>query len=57
MEFEFGSPRLDSAVAASKFNETDGFAEKRAGHIVLQDHSDDAWFRNLRIRRLSPASR
>jgi hypothetical protein len=24
----------------------------REGHIILQDHGDEAWFRNLRVRRL-----
>ena len=31
----------------------DDFIERRRGHIVLQDHSDDVWFRNIRIRELN----
>jgi len=50
VEFEFGSALLDSAYQKSKFNQYPGFHEKRKGHIVLQSHKDDAWFRNLKIR-------
>ena len=52
MEYELGSPAMDSAVAHSKFRSIPGFAEHRAGHIVLQDHVDEAWYRNIRIREL-----
>ena len=30
----------------------DGFAGSAAGRIVLQDHGDEVWFRNVRVRRL-----
>jgi hypothetical protein len=52
VEFEIGSPTFDSLLAASKYREIEGFADKRAGHIVLQDHNDDTWYRNLKIREL-----
>jgi hypothetical protein len=54
--FGFGSPQLKAAVANSKFRETERFADKRSGHIVLQDHGDDAWFRSIKIRRLVPST-
>jgi hypothetical protein len=37
-------------VAASKFKEIAGFAQTRRGHILLQDHGGEAWFRHIRIR-------
>ena len=52
VEYELGSPAMDSAVARSKFRSIPGFAEHRAGHIVLQDHVDEAWYRNIKIREL-----
>jgi hypothetical protein len=52
VEFELGSPEMDSLVAASKYDVVPGFADRRRGHIVLQDHGDDVWFRNIRIREL-----
>jgi hypothetical protein len=27
-----------------------GFAKNASGHICLQDHGDDVWFRNIKIR-------
>ncbi|WP_193211588.1 3-keto-disaccharide hydrolase [Luteolibacter marinus] len=34
----------------SKFAKVDGFAGPAAGHILLQDHGDEVWFRSIRIR-------
>ena len=51
VEFDFGSKRLADALARSKFKETD-WAKQPLGHIALQDHHDEAWFRNLKIREL-----
>ena len=36
----------------SKFSKMDDFAGPAAGHLLLQDHGDEVWFRNLRIREL-----
>ena len=52
VEYELGSPAMEAALAASKFKSMAWFAQRRTGHIVLQDHGDDAWFRNLKIREL-----
>ena len=52
VEFEFGSKELDEAYKISKFNKIAGFQYKRKGHIVLQNHNDESWFRNIKIREL-----
>lgn len=39
-------------VAASKFAKMPGFAQFKSGHIDLQDHGNDVWFRNIRIKAL-----
>jgi hypothetical protein len=52
VEFDLGTPAMDSALAASKYRNIPHFAERRAGHIVLQDHGDEVYYRNIRIRSL-----
>jgi hypothetical protein len=54
LEFDLATPRFEELVAASKYRDIPGFADKRDGHIVLQDHGDAVWFRNIRIRELTP---
>ncbi|WP_163381985.1 DUF1080 domain-containing protein [Cyclobacterium sp. SYSU L10401] len=39
-------------VADSKFAQWEDFATFKEGKIALQDHNDDVWFRNIRIKRL-----
>jgi len=50
LEYECGSEKVKTAVANSKFKNTSGFGEKVKGHILLQDHNSEVWFRNLKIR-------
>ena len=52
LEYELGSAPVKAAVAASKFKNASGFGDKIRGHIMLTDHHDECWFRNLRIREL-----
>jgi hypothetical protein len=57
VEFDLGTPRLDSLLERSKYKAIPGFAERRRGHIVLQDHGDEVYFRSIKIRELNGASR
>lgn len=50
VEYEFGSKELEEAYKESKFHKIPGFQEKRKAHIVLQDHIEEAWFKNIKIR-------
>ncbi len=54
LEYDVGTPHFDSLLAASKYAPIEHFAELRAGHIVLQDHGDDVWFRNITIKVIEP---
>ena len=53
LEYQCGSPALKSAVAESKFKGHPRFGDRLKGHILLQDHHSQVWFRNLKIRDLS----
>jgi hypothetical protein len=52
VEFDLGTARMDSALAASKYRVIPSFADRRRGHIVLQDHGDEVYFRNIKVRPL-----
>jgi hypothetical protein len=52
VEFELGTPRMDSLLANSKYRSIQNFAQRRKGHIVLQDHGEEVYFRSLKIRVL-----
>jgi len=52
VEFERGGEKLKQHIAESKFKTTKGFGETAKGHILLQDHGDAVWYRNIKIRTL-----
>jgi len=52
VEFELGTAHMDSLLAASKYKTIPGFGQKRRGHIVLQDHGDEVYFRSIKVRPL-----
>ncbi len=52
VEYEIGSEEFNQYLAASKYKDIQGFADNRKGHIVLQDHNDDVWYRNIKVRPL-----
>jgi Domain of Unknown Function (DUF1080) len=53
VDFDLGTPRMDSLLAKSKYHTIPGFADRRAGHIILQDHGDEIYFRSIKVRPLS----
>lgn len=57
VEFDLGTPHMDSLLAASKYHTIPGFADHRSGHIILQDHGDEAYYRNIKIRELHDSPR
>lgn len=53
LEYNIESSSFESLIQKSKFHDIPGFADKKKGHIVLQDHAEEAWFKNIKIRRLN----
>ena len=50
LEYELGSDAVKAAVAKSKFSKIGDFGTKVTGHILLTDHNDECWFRNVKLR-------
>lgn len=50
--YELESEALAELIAGSKFRDWPRFAREGEGHIALQDHGDDVWFRNIRVREI-----
>jgi 3-keto-disaccharide hydrolase len=53
LQYELNSPALNAAIEKSKFKGIERFGKRQNGHLLLQDHGDQVWFRNIKIRRLS----
>jgi hypothetical protein len=54
LEYELGSKRLMDIISKSKYKDVPGFGTKFPAAILLQDHGDEVWFRNVKIRELGP---
>jgi Family of unknown function (DUF6807)/3-keto-disaccharide hydrolase len=52
LQYELDSPALREAIAKSKFKDVARFGKLQSGHILLQDHGDRVWYRNIKIRKL-----
>lgn len=52
LEVDTSTQRWEQAKADSKFSDLSGFGEPREGRVMLQDHGDRVWYRNIRIRPL-----
>ena len=53
VEYECGSEVVRQAAAQSKYRKVPNYGAKIPDtHILLTDHRDETWFRNLKIRRL-----
>ena len=52
VEYELWTEDWKAKVKASKFAQWPGYGLETKGHIVLQDHDNEVWFRNLAVRRL-----
>lgn len=51
LDYEWGSPAIQKAIAASKFKDMPLFMKAAEGHIGIQHHGEEAWFRNIRVRK------
>jgi hypothetical protein len=47
-----GSDEWNKRLAASKFATWEKFAKNSRGHLCIQDHGDEVWFRRVRVKSL-----
>jgi cytochrome c len=52
VEYELWTDDWKELVAGSKFAAWPDYGLMKKGHIVLQDHGDQVWYRNIKIRAL-----
>ncbi len=52
IEYELESADWMALVAKSKFSDHPNYGRIKKGHIGLQDHGNEVWFKNIRIRNL-----
>lgn len=55
-EAEVGSADWQERIAKSKFADVEGFGLNHFGKIMLTDHKDEVWYRNIFIRELQPTT-
>ncbi len=53
LAYETDSAEATAGIAASKFKDVPGYADKITTPILLQDHSTMVWFRNIKLRKLA----
>ena len=55
-ETDLGGPAGARLIAASKFAKMKDFARAPSGHIALQDHGDEVWFRSIKLKAELPGT-
>lgn len=52
LEYHLGTDKWKEMIENSKFSEYDDFGKYREGYIGLQDHGNDVWFRNIKLKKM-----
>jgi hypothetical protein len=50
LEYHIGTPDWDKMIKGSKFKEFPEFGKYLEGYVALQDHGNDVWYRNIKIK-------
>lgn len=52
VRYELWTPEWEALKRGSKWKDYPEYGMHKSGHIALQDHGEESYFRNLKIRRL-----
>ncbi len=52
VEYDLWTEAWEDSVANSKFAKFPAYGKAKEGHIALQDHGDQVWFKDIKIKRL-----
>ncbi len=53
LEYHLGTDEWKNMIANSKFKDYPEFGQYKAGYIGLQDHGNDVWFKDIKIKDLT----
>ena len=52
IEYTLNTDMFKALVAYSKYKNWPNFGNSAEGNILLQDHGDEVWFKNVKIKEL-----
>lgn len=52
VKYNRNSQQWNALVAYSKYNKWPDFGNLKEGRILLQDHGNEVWFKNIKIKEL-----